>query len=52
MARKRDYSYDGSTVINGAVGSDKDFCMGYLNPNVSGNGYISTLKLSVGKTGM
>ena len=49
MTRKRNYTYDGIKVIDGAVGSDKDFCMGYLNPNASGNGYISTLKLSVGK---
>ncbi|MFK5856811.1 MAG: histidine decarboxylase, pyruvoyl type [Bacteroidota bacterium] len=49
MTRKRNFTYDGIKVIDGAVGSDKDFCMGYLNPNASGNGYISTLKLSVGK---
>jgi len=43
------YIYDLKTVLNGAVGSDETFCMGYLNPGASGNGYISTLKLSVGK---
>ncbi|NOZ25690.1 MAG: histidine decarboxylase [Nitrospirae bacterium] len=42
------YPYDPAAVINGAVGSEDDFCMGYLNPGASGNGYISTLKLSVG----
>ncbi|HEX3047315.1 MAG TPA: histidine decarboxylase, pyruvoyl type, partial [Bacillota bacterium] len=40
--------YDLATVINGAVGSDKKFCMGYMNPGASGNGYITTIKLSVG----
>jgi histidine decarboxylase len=40
--------YDLPTVINGAVGSDKKFCMGYMNPGASGNGYITTIKLSVG----
>lgn len=49
MKTKRNYKFDAAKVINGAVGSEKDFCMGYLNPNTSGNGYISTLKLSVGK---
>lgn len=49
MSEKRNYIFDASEVINGAVGSEKDFCMGYLNPDASGNGYISTLKLSVGK---
>jgi len=44
----QDYTYDLETVLNGAVGSDDTFCMGYLNPGASGNGYISTLKLSVG----
>jgi len=43
------YQYDPAAVINGAVGSEDDFSMGYLNPDASGNGYISTLKLSVGK---
>lgn len=42
------YTYDPASVINGAIGSDWYFCMGYLNPGASGLGYISTLKLSVG----
>jgi len=41
-------TYDPRRVINGAVGSDNEYCMGYLNPGGSGLGYISTLKLSVG----
>lgn len=39
--------YDPTTVINQAVGSSKEFCMGYMNPTNGGLGYISTLKLSV-----
>ena len=41
-------AYDPRRVINGAIGSDDKYCMGYLNPGGSGLGYISTLKLSVG----
>ena len=41
-------TYDPRRVINGAIGSDDAYCMGYLNPDASGLGYISTLKLSVG----
>ncbi len=48
MTTSTNYPYDQATVINGAVGSDPYFCMGYLNPGASGTGYISTLKLSVG----
>jgi len=48
MGGKSNYQYDPAGVINGAVGSEKEFSMGYLNPAASGNGYISTLKLSVG----
>ena len=41
--------YDASNVISQAIGPSKEFCMGYLNPGVaSGEGYISTMKLSVG----
>lgn len=41
--------YDAGKVINQAVGPSKQFCMGYMNPGAqSGEGYISTLKLSVG----
>jgi histidine decarboxylase len=36
-------------VINGAVGPFASYCMGYMNPNASGNGYIATMKLSVDK---
>ncbi len=35
-------------VVNGAVGPSQKYCMGYLNPQASGLGYISTLKLSTG----
>ena len=41
--------YDASNVISQAIGPSKAFCMGYLNPGVvGGEGYISTMKLSVG----
>ncbi len=42
------FKYDPKYVVNSAVGSERDFCMGYLNPGPSGNGYITTIKLSVG----
>jgi histidine decarboxylase len=44
------YEYDPKQVINGAVASEfaGSICTGYLNPGTSGQGYISTLKLSVG----
>jgi histidine decarboxylase len=48
MDQSANGAYDLPTVINGAVGSDKKFCMGYTNPGASGNGYITTIKLSVG----
>ncbi len=44
----KDVRYNPADVINQAVGSSKEFCMGYLNPSWSGLGYISTMKLSVG----
>lgn len=40
---------DKKLLMNGAVGSFKDYCAGYLNPGASGLGYIAALKLSVGK---
>lgn len=42
-----DIKYDASKVINQAVGPSKEFCIGYMNPG-AGEGYISTMKLSVG----
>ena len=36
-------------VVDGAVGAFEPYCMGYMNPGSSGNGYISTMKLSVDK---
>lgn len=42
------FQYDPKYVVNGAVGSERDFCQGYMNPGASGNGYITTIKLSVG----
>lgn len=42
-----DFSF--SEVVNGAVGPFGPYCMGYLNPGASGNGYINTMKLSVDK---
>src|SRR3954468_3005760 len=36
-------------VVNGAVGSMDDYCMGYMNPGATGDGYIATMKLSVDK---
>lgn len=41
-------SYDVASVINGAIGSEDNYCMGYGNPGANGNGYITTVKLSVG----
>jgi hypothetical protein len=38
-----------SEVVNGAIGPFGRYCMGYMNPEASGHGYISTMKLSVGK---
>jgi histidine decarboxylase len=38
-----------SDVVNGAVGPFGPYCMGYMNPGASGNGYICTMKLSVDK---
>nr|YP_009306318.1 hypothetical protein [Derbesia sp. WEST4838]AOP19222.1 hypothetical protein [Derbesia sp. WEST4838] len=35
-------------IINGAIGTFDNNCAGYMNPGASGNGYIATLKLSVG----
>lgn len=41
--------YDAKQVVNQSLGSSKEYCMGYMNPGApSGEGYISTLKLSVG----
>ena len=41
--------YDAGKVISQAIGSEKEFCMGYMNPGApDGRGYISTMKLSVG----
>lgn len=41
---------DALEVVNQAVGPKKEFCMGYLTPTGAsgGEGYITTLKLSVG----
>jgi histidine decarboxylase len=36
-------------VVDGAVGAFEPYCMGYMNPGASGDGYISTMKLSVDK---
>jgi histidine decarboxylase len=38
-----------SEVVTGAVSAFAPYCMGYMNPGSSGNGYISTMKLSVDK---
>ena len=41
--------YDAKKVVNESVGSSREYCMGYMNPGApSGQGYISTMKLSVG----
>lgn len=48
MSKKQRFEYDPKYVVNSAVGSERDFCTGYLNPGSSGNGYITTIKLSVG----
>lgn len=36
-------------VVDGAVGAFSPYCMGYMNPGASGDGYIATMKLSVDK---
>ncbi len=38
-----------SQVVDGAVAAFEPYCMGYMNPGSSGDGYISTMKLSVDK---
>ena len=38
-----------SRVVNGAVSAFEYYCAGYLNPGASGLGYITTVKLSVGR---
>lgn len=48
MTNLKNNSYDVGTVINGAIGSEDNYCMGYGNPGANGNGYITTIKLSVG----
>ncbi len=35
--------FDVAKVIDGAVGSEDNFCMGYGNPGASGTGYITTI---------
>ncbi len=48
MRTRSNNEFNLASVINGAVGTERNFCMGYGNPGSSGNGYISTIKLSVG----
>ncbi|MCP4748347.1 MAG: histidine decarboxylase [Desulfobacteraceae bacterium] len=48
MAKIQEFNYDPKFVVNGAVGSQRDFCMGYMNPGASGTGYITAIKLSTG----
>jgi histidine decarboxylase len=36
-------------VVNGAVGAYGPYCMGYMNPGASGDGYVAAMKLSVDK---
>lgn len=49
MSNVKDFELPLPDVVNGAIGAFGPYCMGYLNPGASGNGYISTIKLSVGK---
>ncbi|AKB51010.1 histidine decarboxylase [Methanosarcina barkeri str. Wiesmoor] len=42
------YEYDPKWVINNAISSEREFCTGYQNPGASGNGYVTTIKLSTG----
>ncbi len=48
MQEVQKFTYDPKFVVNSAISSERDFCMGYLNPGASGNGYITTIKLSTG----
>jgi histidine decarboxylase len=46
---KHKFKFSLIDVVNGAVGASDIYSMGYMNPGASGNGYISTMKLSVDK---
>lgn len=44
----KNFIYDPKKVVNNAVSSEAEYCTGYQNPVASGNGYITTIKLSTG----
>ena len=44
----KDFKYDPKRIIEGAISIEDDYCTGYQNPGASGNGYITTIKLSTG----
>jgi histidine decarboxylase len=46
---KTPFEFPLNQVVDGAVGAFDPYCMGYMNPGASGDGYISTMKLSVDK---
>jgi histidine decarboxylase len=48
MKNIQQFKYDPKFVVNSAISSERDFCMGYMNPGALGNGYITTIKLSTG----
>lgn len=48
MKNIQQFKYAPKFVVNSAISSERDFCMGYMNPGASGNGYITTIKLSTG----
>jgi histidine decarboxylase len=52
MSRFKLKNFNLKDVINGAVTEFGPYCMGYLNPGGSGNGYISTMKLAVDKVSL
>lgn len=48
MTPLEDFDFPLNKIVEGALSPFDPYCMGYLNPGASGNGYISTLKLSTG----
>jgi len=42
------FKYDPKWIVNNAISREREFCTGYQNPGASGNGYITTIKLSTG----
>lgn len=47
---KNEFEFLLSQMVNGAIGPFDPYCMGYMNPGASGDGYISTMKHSTDST--